>query len=78
MANTTIIPISLPKELARKIDRVAKRQRMTRSEFVRATLRSQLAATERMASIGVDAEVAQLTDSFILRYRKALESLATK
>lgn len=44
MANkTTIFPISLPKELARDVDRAARQQAMTRSEFVRDMLRRQLA-----------------------------------
>lgn len=43
MSNTAVIPISLPKELARAIDREAKTRSMTRSEFIRDLVRRQLA-----------------------------------
>ncbi|MBI3626955.1 ribbon-helix-helix protein, CopG family [Candidatus Uhrbacteria bacterium] len=43
MTQTTIIPISLPRQMAKEIDRAAKVLSMTRSEFVRNTLRRQLA-----------------------------------
>ncbi len=44
MANTTVVPISLPKELARNLDRAAKHAQMTRSEFVRDTIRTRVAS----------------------------------
>ncbi len=40
---TTIMPISLPKEMAREINKAAKRENMTRSEYVRGVLRRQIA-----------------------------------
>ncbi len=40
---TTIVPISLPKDLARELDRAARRDAMTRSEFVRDLIRRRLA-----------------------------------
>lgn len=43
MSNTAIVPISLPKELARELDRLAKKEVMTRSEYVRNLVRRQLA-----------------------------------
>lgn len=46
MSNTTVIPISLPKELARKVDRVAQERSMTRSEYVRDLIRRQIAFSE--------------------------------
>lgn len=41
--NTQVLPISLPKTLAREVDRVAKFSHMTRSEFVRDTIRRRIA-----------------------------------
>jgi len=43
MSKTKIVPISLPKELAIELDRAAKKDSMTRSEFVRDMLRKRLA-----------------------------------
>lgn len=43
MSNIAIVPISLPKELARELDRMAKKEAMTRSEYVRSLLRRQTA-----------------------------------
>lgn len=43
MSNTTVLPISLPKELARALDRQARAQAMTRSEFMRDLIRRRLA-----------------------------------
>ncbi|MBI2636773.1 MAG: ribbon-helix-helix protein, CopG family [Parcubacteria group bacterium] len=43
--NTTVVPISLPKAMAKELDRAAKKQFMTRSEFARDMLRRQLAFT---------------------------------
>lgn len=42
-SNTTVVPISLPKEMAKELDRSAKRQEMTRSEYIRDILRKQIA-----------------------------------
>ncbi len=42
MPNTSIVPISLPKELARQLDRMARREAMTRSEYVRNLVRRQV------------------------------------
>ena len=41
-SNTTVVPISLPKEMAKELDRNAKRQEMTRSEYERDMLRKQV------------------------------------
>lgn len=43
MSATAIIPISLPKQMARDLDRAARRDAMTRSEYVRNLIRRQLA-----------------------------------
>lgn len=40
-SNTTVVPISLPKEMAKELNRSAKKQAMTRSEYVRFVLRRQ-------------------------------------
>lgn len=42
MQNTKVVPISLPKDLARSLDREAKAAFMTRSEYVRDMLRRQM------------------------------------
>lgn len=43
MQNTTVVPISLPKQMAKELDRMAKKESMTRSEYVRNLVRRQLA-----------------------------------
>lgn len=43
MQNTKVVPISLPKDLARSLDRQARAASMTRSEYVRDLLRRKLA-----------------------------------
>ena len=43
---TTIIPISLPKAMAREINIAAKSENMTRSEYVRGILRRQIALSK--------------------------------
>ncbi len=43
MQNTTVVPISLPKEMAKQLDQMAKKEAMTRSEYVRNLVRRQLA-----------------------------------
>ena len=42
-SNTKIIPVSLPRGLARELDQAAEREQMTRSEFVRDMLRRRIA-----------------------------------
>ena len=42
MSNTIVMPISLPKDLAKMVDREAKTRSMTRSEFVRDLVRRQV------------------------------------
>lgn len=42
MSNTTVVPISMPKAMAKELDREAKARAMTRSEFVRDSVRRQL------------------------------------
>ena len=51
MANTTVVPISLPKELAQNLDKAARRAQMTRSEFVRDTIRKRVASLVEEYSI---------------------------
>lgn len=46
MAKTKILPISLPQDLAVELDKAAKKESMTRSEFVRDMLRRRLAFTK--------------------------------
>ena len=46
MSKTKVVPISLPKDMAIALDREAKRESMTRSEFVRDMLRKRLAFAE--------------------------------
>lgn len=41
--NTVILTISMPKKLAQDVDRLAREESMTRSEFVRDLLRRQIA-----------------------------------
>ena len=42
MPKTVIIPISLPQKMAKELDKVARTESMTRSEFVRDMLRRQM------------------------------------
>ena len=44
--NSIVIPISLPKVLAKELDGEAKKELMTRSEYIRSLLRKQLAFTK--------------------------------
>lgn len=41
--NTVVVPVSLPKELAKIVNQQAKRQSMTRSEYIRDALRRKTA-----------------------------------
>ena len=43
MQKTTVVPISLPKEMAKELDRMAKKEAMTRSEYVRDLVRRKMA-----------------------------------
>jgi len=43
MQKTVIFPISLPRELGKQIDQMAKKESMTRSEYVRSVVRRQIA-----------------------------------
>lgn len=47
--NTTIVPISLPKAMARELNTAAKQEAMTRSEYVRYVLRRQLSLVKMNA-----------------------------
>ena len=43
MQKTVIFPISLPRELGKQVDQMAKKESMTRSEYIRNLVRRQLA-----------------------------------
>jgi metal-responsive CopG/Arc/MetJ family transcriptional regulator len=46
MSKTTIVSVSLPDRLAKELDKTARAQAMTRSEFVRDMLRRRLAVEQ--------------------------------
>lgn len=41
--NTVIVPVSMPKEMARELDQASKNRSMNRSEYIRDMLRKQVA-----------------------------------
>lgn len=41
--NTVIVPVSMPKEMARELDQASKNRSMNRSEYIRDMLRKQAA-----------------------------------
>ncbi len=66
---TSIIPISLPQALARELDRAARTEAMTRSEFVRNLLRRELSflklnrLQQRVSALAPRAGIQSLDDA---------------